>query len=188
MEEMEVVGAFSRIEEYLDSLSERQTKYRRIAVYFLSHREDAVFATAEQIGVGSGVSSSSVVRFSQSLGYAGFPQLQRELRNDYTEGKSVPEFTFKDADELKQKWIELYQQLMQMQEKMETLRQENNELGKAAEEHMATILALEDYIKYLEEDSHKSLLAEDDKTELKTAYDFRRNQARYVEGPEDFMA
>lgn len=54
-----------------------------IAKYVLNHSSDACFMTSTDIADTLGVSESSVVRFSRSLGYSGFMDFQKALRKDY---------------------------------------------------------------------------------------------------------
>lgn len=54
-----------------------------IAKYVLDHSSDACFMTSTDIADTLGVSESSVVRFSRSLGYSGFMDFQKALRKDY---------------------------------------------------------------------------------------------------------
>jgi len=78
-----------------------------IAEYILKNYDKAAFMTAAKLGVSVGVSESTVVRFTNELGFSGYPKLQKalqeliknklttvqrlELRNDY----------FSDGDALK---------------------------------------------------------------------------------------
>lgn len=54
--------------------------HHRIAEYILAHDDKAVFMTASQLGQAAGVSESTVVRFATAMGYEGYPELQRALR------------------------------------------------------------------------------------------------------------
>ncbi len=54
--------------------------HRRIAEYIVAHDDKAVFMTASQLGQASNVSESTVVRFATALGYEGYPELQRALK------------------------------------------------------------------------------------------------------------
>ena len=51
-----------------------------IANYILSSYDKAAFMTASKLGEYVGVSESTVVRFASTLGYAGYPQLQKALQ------------------------------------------------------------------------------------------------------------
>lgn len=64
------------INENMPRLSKGQ---RLLANYILNHYEKAVFLTASKLGKIVGVSESTVVRFSNELGYDGYPKLQRAL-------------------------------------------------------------------------------------------------------------
>ncbi len=54
-----------------------------IAEYILDNSADACFMTSTEIASKLGVSESSVIRFSRSLGFNGFMDFQKSLRKDY---------------------------------------------------------------------------------------------------------
>ncbi len=47
-----------------------------VAQYIVDHLDEAAFQTAEELARRANTSSSTVVRFSQALGFEGFPELQ----------------------------------------------------------------------------------------------------------------
>ena len=51
-----------------------------IANYILSSYDKAAFMTASRLGQMVEVSESTVVRFAAQLGYEGYPEMQRDLR------------------------------------------------------------------------------------------------------------
>ena len=51
-----------------------------IAQFLIDHYDKAAFMTAAKIGETVDVSESTVVRFASSIGYSGFPELQRALQ------------------------------------------------------------------------------------------------------------
>nr|WP_122013554.1 MurR/RpiR family transcriptional regulator [Maliibacterium massiliense] len=53
---------------------------KRIAEYILQHYDKAVFMTAARMAEKISVSESTVVRFATSLGYDGYPRMQRALQ------------------------------------------------------------------------------------------------------------
>jgi DNA-binding MurR/RpiR family transcriptional regulator len=53
---------------------------KRIASYIIENFDSAAFMTAGKLGKKVGVSESTVVRFANSLGYSGYPELQKELQ------------------------------------------------------------------------------------------------------------
>lgn len=65
-----------RIEECYDKMSK---SHKAIANYILEHFDQAVFMTAAKLGEVLGISESTVVRFAASIGYDGYPQLQKAL-------------------------------------------------------------------------------------------------------------
>lgn len=56
---------------------------KMIAKYILDNSADACFMTSTEIALKIGVSESSVIRFSRSLGFSGFMDFQKTLRKDY---------------------------------------------------------------------------------------------------------
>lgn len=54
-----------------------------IARFILDNSSDACFMTSTDIAAKLGVSESSVIRFSRSLGFQGFMDFQKALRKDY---------------------------------------------------------------------------------------------------------
>lgn len=52
---------------------------RKVAEYLRTHRQDVIFATAEQIGAGSDTSDATVVRTAKTLGYTGLLELKYSL-------------------------------------------------------------------------------------------------------------
>ena len=56
---------------------------KMIAKYILDNYSDACFMTSTDIATELGVSESSVIRFSRSLGFNGFMDFQKELRKEY---------------------------------------------------------------------------------------------------------
>ncbi|MDL2206311.1 MurR/RpiR family transcriptional regulator [Eubacteriales bacterium OttesenSCG-928-N13] len=54
--------------------------HRRIAECIVTHYDKAAFMTAARLGEYVGVSESTVVRFAASLGYDGYPHLQKALQ------------------------------------------------------------------------------------------------------------
>lgn len=55
--------------------------HRKIADYITQRYDRAAFLTASCLGEAVGVSESTVVRFATSLGYAGYPEMQKALRD-----------------------------------------------------------------------------------------------------------
>ncbi len=54
-----------------------------VAQYIVDHLDEAAFQTAEELARHANTSSSTVVRFSQALGFEGFPELQAAARDEY---------------------------------------------------------------------------------------------------------
>src|SRR6185369_15636444 len=54
-----------------------------VAQYIVDHLDEVAFQTAEELARRANTSSSTVVRFSQALGFEGFPELQHAAREEY---------------------------------------------------------------------------------------------------------
>jgi DNA-binding MurR/RpiR family transcriptional regulator len=66
-----------KIREYYDHLSR---SYRKVADYIMSNYYEVSFMTAAQLAYAVGVDTTTVVRFSQRLGYNGYPELLNDIR------------------------------------------------------------------------------------------------------------
>src|SRR5215472_14563797 len=62
-----------------------------VAQYIVDHLDEAAFHTAEELARRAATSSSTVVRFSQALGFEGFPELQATARDEYRRREAKPE-------------------------------------------------------------------------------------------------
>src|SRR5438270_11013998 len=68
------------IQSRFDEFSRSQ---KDVAQYIVDHLDEAAFQTAEELAKRASTSSSTVVRFSQALGFEGFPELQQAAREEY---------------------------------------------------------------------------------------------------------
>jgi DNA-binding MurR/RpiR family transcriptional regulator len=66
-----------------DRFEEFSRSQKDVARYIVDHLEEAAFQTAEELARRADTSSSTVVRFSQALGFEGFPELQEAARDEY---------------------------------------------------------------------------------------------------------
>ena len=77
-----------------DYITERFDEFSRsqkdVARYIVDHLDEAAFQTAEELARRASTSSSTVVRFSQALGFEGYPELQQSAIEEYRarEGES----------------------------------------------------------------------------------------------------
>jgi DNA-binding MurR/RpiR family transcriptional regulator len=67
-----------KIREYYDHLSR---SYRKVADFIMSNYYEVSFMTAAQLAFAVGVDTTTVVRFSQRLGYNGYPELLNDVRD-----------------------------------------------------------------------------------------------------------
>jgi DNA-binding MurR/RpiR family transcriptional regulator len=76
---------------YIQSRFERCSRSQRdVAQYIVDHLDEAAFQTAEELARRANTSSSTVVRFSQALGFEGFPELQAAAREEYRRAHDTP--------------------------------------------------------------------------------------------------
>lgn len=72
-------------EDLLKAIEEKMPRFSKsqklIAGFILEHYEKAAYMTALKLGNAVNVSESTVVRFAISMGYEGYPQLQRSLQS-----------------------------------------------------------------------------------------------------------
>lgn len=74
------------LREGFDGFSRSQ---KAIARYIIDHLEEVGYLSAEELGQKGNTSSSTVVRFAQSLGFAGYPELQKTARDEYRLGATA---------------------------------------------------------------------------------------------------
>ena len=70
----------SYIQARFDEFSRSQ---KDVAQYIVDHLDDVAFQTAEELARRANTSSSTVVRFTQALGFEGYPELQHSAREEY---------------------------------------------------------------------------------------------------------
>ena len=68
------------IERIESSMKTFSKGHRRIAEYIINNYDRAAYMTASVLGTEAGVSESTVVRFAALLGFDGYQQLQRQIR------------------------------------------------------------------------------------------------------------
>ncbi|MDR2931825.1 MAG: MurR/RpiR family transcriptional regulator [Oscillospiraceae bacterium] len=70
--------------DFMDTIDAAYAKFSKgqkaIANYIKNHYDKAAFMTASRLGATVGVSESTVVRFATEIGFEGYPQLQRALK------------------------------------------------------------------------------------------------------------
>jgi len=72
------------LSEYITArFDEFSRSQKDVAQYIVDHLDEAAFQTAEELARRASTSSSTVVRFSQALGFEGFPELQQAAREEY---------------------------------------------------------------------------------------------------------
>ncbi len=65
------------IREKMPKLSK---SHKIIARYIIEHPDSAAYLTATKLGIASGVSESTVVRFAIEMGFKGYPEMQKSLK------------------------------------------------------------------------------------------------------------
>ena len=75
------------IQARFDDFSRSQ---KDVAQYIVDHLDEVAFQTAEELARRANTSSSTVVRFSQALGFEGYPELQHSAREEYRRRHATP--------------------------------------------------------------------------------------------------
>lgn len=75
------------IQARFDEFSRSQ---KDVAQYIVDHLDEVAFQTAEELARRANTSSSTVVRFSQALGFEGYPELQQSAREEYRRSHTAP--------------------------------------------------------------------------------------------------
>src|SRR6476469_4870455 len=87
------------IQARFDEFSRSQ---KDVAQYIVDHLDEVAFQTAEELARRANTSSSTVVRFSQALGFEGFPELQSSAREEYRRrvagGSTEPLFSLDQSE------------------------------------------------------------------------------------------
>ena len=78
------------IQARFDEFSRSQ---KDVAQYIVDHLDEVAFQTAEELARRANTSSSTVVRFSQALGFEGYPELQASAREEYRRKHAAPATT-----------------------------------------------------------------------------------------------
>jgi DNA-binding MurR/RpiR family transcriptional regulator len=77
-------GGHQTLSTYIQArFDEFSRSQKDVAQYIVDHLDEVAFATAEELARRANTSSSTVVRFSQALGFEGFPELQASAREEY---------------------------------------------------------------------------------------------------------
>src|SRR5437588_10093448 len=84
-------GEPQTLSKYIRSrFDECSRSQKDVAQYIIDHLDEAAFQTAEELARRANTSSSTVVRFSQALGFEGFPELQGAAREEYRRMHATP--------------------------------------------------------------------------------------------------
>ncbi len=88
---MSGTGEHQSLSKYIQMRFEGCSRSQKdVAQYIVDHLDEAAFQTAEELARRANTSSSTVVRFSQALGFEGFPELQAAAREEYRRVHASP--------------------------------------------------------------------------------------------------
>jgi len=74
------------MKELLNSKSARLTStQKKVLKYIFNNLGDSIFLTASAIGRKTGVSEATIIRLAQTLGFNGYPDFQKSLREHFQE-------------------------------------------------------------------------------------------------------
>jgi DNA-binding MurR/RpiR family transcriptional regulator len=86
----QAAGTPSDLYSRLDKAAEGLTKQeRRLAAHLVEHLEPWGYLSSSELAAQLGVHRSTVVRFAQHIGFAGFPELQESVREAYVQAVSA---------------------------------------------------------------------------------------------------
>jgi DNA-binding MurR/RpiR family transcriptional regulator len=135
-----------------DYIQERFEEFSRsqkdVARYIVDHLDEAAFLTAEELARRASTSSSTVVRFSQALGFEGYPELQQAAIEEYrttiaaaSAANGGPLFSF-DHSELEGSLSADYSNLEETARKL-TAEQVNDSVAALAEAQRIVIVGVD---------------------------------------------
>jgi DNA-binding MurR/RpiR family transcriptional regulator len=135
-----------------DYIQERFEEFSRsqkdVARYIVDHLDEAAFLTAEELARRASTSSSTVVRFSQALGFEGYPELQQAAIEEYrttiataNAANGGPLFSF-DHSELEGSLSADYSNLEETARKL-TTEQVNDSVAALAEAQRIVIVGVD---------------------------------------------
>ena len=58
---------------------------KKVAEFILNHTEESLFMTSTDLAAAIGVSDTSIIRFTRSLGYSGFNDFKKDMQNNFNE-------------------------------------------------------------------------------------------------------
>ncbi|MGI8730559.1 MAG: MurR/RpiR family transcriptional regulator [Solirubrobacteraceae bacterium] len=84
MKQSSVTAAPASLSTYIQARFDDFSRSQKdVAQYIVDHLDEVAFQTAEELARRANTSSSTVVRFSQALGFEGYPELQHSARDEY---------------------------------------------------------------------------------------------------------
>ena len=69
----------SLINDLRESMKTMSKSHKVLARYIIEHYENVAFMTAKELGKKTKISESTVVRFASTIGFKGYPQMQKAL-------------------------------------------------------------------------------------------------------------
>ncbi|OGO15797.1 MAG: hypothetical protein A2Z14_02690 [Chloroflexi bacterium RBG_16_48_8] len=87
----------SYVERIREARTELSPSFEKLADFLLDSYAHAALLTATEIGHSLDIDTATVVRFAQFLGYKGYPELQREIRNKLRKELLEQEYTEPDS-------------------------------------------------------------------------------------------
>ncbi|MEW6262040.1 MAG: MurR/RpiR family transcriptional regulator [Thermodesulfobacteriota bacterium] len=66
----------------LEKMDRLTTAQQRVANFIIEHYDEALFLTVSRLAMKAGVSEATVIRLTQALGFDGYPDMQRMLREN----------------------------------------------------------------------------------------------------------
>lgn len=83
-----MVRFFDRLKASADDFTHSQ---RTIAAYMQEHAENIAFCNLETLASKIGVSTTTIIRFSRALGYTGFTDMQKAVKDEIQNKSALPD-------------------------------------------------------------------------------------------------
>jgi DNA-binding MurR/RpiR family transcriptional regulator len=87
-------------ERVVSRLATMSRAERQVAEYLRNHQQDAVFASADEIGAASGTSDATVVRTAKALGYSGLTELKQLVGQEMLKKPKPSERLYQGIEEV----------------------------------------------------------------------------------------
>ncbi|MGG1658035.1 MurR/RpiR family transcriptional regulator [Brevibacillus sp. NRS-1366] len=120
----------AKLKEQYESLSDGQKKVAKI---IFENPSSVAFSSALEIGKQTGVSESTVIRLTQTLGYKGYAELQEMIKHELKKGRTLSQYQEISSMKAEQSFVKqlMSEDIHSIQRTMDSLHEE--EIKRAVE-------------------------------------------------------